>query len=103
MPVTWMGYAVSSSLMFTIIVAGATPYSIDYIKGRTFFILLILTAASFPFFFFLTPETKDKSIKEIRRDYETDSKKEDVITEFELAKKTELPTERNMIVVFIYS
>jgi len=66
-----MGYTVAASWMFTIVIAVATPYCIEYIKRWTFFILLIFTAGSFPFFFFLTPETKDKTIEEIRKKFET--------------------------------
>lgn len=94
LPVVWMGYSVASSWVFSILVAVATPYCIDGIGKWTFFILMIFTLASGPFFWFCTSETKDKSIEEIRRDFETRNNTEAVATEIELARRNEANTDR---------
>lgn len=102
LPVAWMGYSVASSWVFTIVIAVATPYCIDYIKRWTFFILLIFTLSTGPFVLFVTTETKDKTIEEIRKDYETKSDRAPAITEMELARRGEQSTDRHMnIVLFI--
>jgi hypothetical protein len=98
-----VGYSVAVSWVFTIIIAAVTPYCVEYIKRWTFFIFFVSTIGSFPFFYFLTPETKDKTIEEIRKDYETKSYKEPALTEVELASKREPSTERNIANVFVHT
>lgn len=89
LPVVWMGYSGASSWVFGILVAVASPYCIDGIGKWTFFILMMFTLGSGPFFWFCTSETKDKSINEIRRDYETKGSNISLGTETGLAKRTE--------------
>lgn len=96
LPAVWMGYGVASSWIFSIAIAVATPYCIDGIGKWTFFILLMFTAASAPFFWFFTSETKDKTIEEIRKQFETGGSKTAAVTEEELARRGDPGTQREL-------
>jgi len=71
LPAVWMGYSVASSWIFSIIIAMASPYSIDLLGRWTFFIFFVFTAFSGSFFWGVTTETQNKTIEQIRKDYET--------------------------------
>jgi len=84
LPAVWMGYSVASSWVFTIIIAIGSPYFVDGIGRWIFFIYLLFTAGSGPFFWFVTTETQNKTIEQIRKDYETKVSTPTVRTEIEL-------------------
>jgi len=71
LPAQWMGYSVASSWIFSIATAVASPYCIDLNGTVTFLVFFAFTAFSGSFFYGVTTETQNKTIEQIRKDYES--------------------------------
>ena len=67
----WMGYAMSSCWICGIIIAVIGPYCLTYLNRWTFFLFMIFTGLSCPFYYFFVPETQNKTPESIRKNFES--------------------------------
>ena len=85
-----MGYGVASCWVFCIILSVVSPYCFNYFRRWTFLVFLILTALSSLFFLFYFIETRNKTIEQIRKEFESKTE----ITEIPISRHD---TDRNLV------
>lgn len=76
LPSQWMGYAVASNYVSSIIVSVVCPYAFTYINRWTYFCFFIFTLCALVYVWIKVSETMGKSFEQIRDDFMSNEARE---------------------------